>query len=158
MLFKATTCTMIMTAVAADGCGDVGKLFYIHYYTFKVCTCVCMTWIKYCMFFISFNLDYKYTHFFGKLYTRRESNNRLPLSNIAVSNIHSDLCYCHSPYFDIVLKETSNTNGVSNISLNRGHSSPRDLLGDREAKIIIAATSLNHCFKMTLVGEIEDKV
>ena len=108
--------------------------------------------------FISFNLDYKYTHFFGKLYTRRESNNRLPLSNITVSNIHSDLCYCDSSYFDIVLKETSNTNGVSNISLNRGHSSPRDLLGDREAKIIIAATSLNHCFKMTLVGEIEDNV
>ena len=50
MLFKATACRKIMTAVAADGCGDVGKLFYIHYYTFKVCTCVCMTWIKYCMF------------------------------------------------------------------------------------------------------------
>ena len=91
MLFKATTCTMIMTAVAADGCGDVGKLFYIYYYKFKGCTCVCMTWIKYCMFFISFNLDYKYTHFFGKLYTRTQSNNLFRLLHITISNIHSDI-------------------------------------------------------------------
>ena len=111
--------------------------------------------------FISFNLDYKYTHFFGKLYTRTKSNNLLRLLHITISNIHFDLYYFYFVHSDNILWETSNINGVPNTILNRVHESSKDLLGDREVKIITLAASLKQWFirlKHDGEGEKEDKM